>query len=175
MYNLVLAISYIFSGFFMKYSDDEYDENNNKNKAIVLGIICGFFAGLATISNIDAAYIFIAILIGNLLAFKIDGLHHIVTFFVFILMCLLFGVPSLSIVILLICILSALFDEVGHELIGSASDNNILALFFEYRFIMKIAIFLLAVLGVLNLWSFVFFILFEISYELAGYVFKNLF
>ena len=63
----------------MKLSDDEYDEKSNKTMAIVLGIICGLFTALACSIDLDAACIFIAILIGNILALKVDGIHHIAT------------------------------------------------------------------------------------------------
>lgn len=55
------------SGFFMKYSDELYDVNHETNLSTFLGIICGFVSVAASIYNADAAYIFISILIGNLI------------------------------------------------------------------------------------------------------------
>ena len=94
MFNLILAGSYILSGFFMKLSDDEYDEKSNKPIAIVLGIICGLFTALACSIDLDAACIFIAILIGNILAMKVDGIHHIATMASFLIAFILLGLPS---------------------------------------------------------------------------------
>ena len=113
---IILAILFILSGFFMKYSDDLFDVKNDVRLASVFGIVCGIASGLATVYSFEAAYIFIAILIGNLIAFKVDGIHHIITLVVFIVICLLCGIPEISYVILLICILSALGDEIGHEM-----------------------------------------------------------
>ena len=79
----------------------------------------------------------------------------------------------MSLVILLICILAALSDEIGHELIPNMSENRFLNFFFEYRFVMKIAVFLLAICGVFDIWIFVCFILFELSYVGAGIVFER--
>ena len=158
----------------MKFSDDLFDINGDIKLASVLGILCAIASGFATVYNTDAAYLFIAILIGNLLALKVDGIHHIVTLVVFVLICIIFGIPELSIVILLICILSALSDEIGHELISKVTDNKFLNLFFEYRFVMKVVILLLAISGVFNIWIFVCFISFEIAYEIAGIVFEKL-
>ena len=73
----------------MKCSDDEFDEKNNRNLAIFLGIICGIFAAYATVTSMDAAYIFIGILVGNLLAMKVDGVHHIATLLTFLIIVLL--------------------------------------------------------------------------------------
>ena len=157
----------------MKLSDDSYDENDNLYLAIVFGILCALASGIATIFNADAAYVFFGILLGNLLAFKIDGIHHVITLVIFVLICLICGIPNLSLVILLITILAALSDEIGHELIYKVTDNKFLILFFEYRFVMKIVLFLLACCGVLSFWTFVFFVLFELSYVAAGLVLKK--
>lgn len=158
----------------MKYSDDMYDEKHDNVMSSFLGVLCALTCAVATISNAGAAYIFIAILIGNLIAFKVDGIHHIITLLVFVVMCLFFNIPTLSIVILLVCIFAALFDEVGHELISKITDNKFLHLFFEYRFVMKIVILLLAAVGVFNIFIFLCFLLFEVFYEMAGIVFKTL-
>ena len=169
-----MALLFILSGFFMKYSDDLYDVKHNLTFASVFGVFCGIASALAAVYSIEAAYIFIAILIGNLIAFKVDGIHHIITLIIFIFILLVGGIPDLNLVVLLICILAAFSDEVGHELISKVTQNKVLNLFFEYRFVMKIVILLLAVCGVFNILIFVCFILFEISYVTAGILFESL-
>ena len=169
-----MALLFILSGFFMKYSDDLYDVNHNLAFASVFGVFCGIASALAAVYSIEAAYIFIAILIGNLIAFKVDGLHHILTLIILIFILLVGGIPDLNLVVLLICILAAFSDEVGHELISKVTQNKVLNLFFEYRFVMKIVVLLLAVCGVFNVLIFVCFILFEISYVTAGILFESL-
>lgn len=79
----------------------------------------------------------------------------------------------MSLIILLICILGIIRDEIGHELIPDMTDNAFLNFFFEYRFVMKIVVLLLAVFGVFDIWIFVCFIMFELSYVAAGIVFEN--
>jgi len=74
---------------------------------------------------------------------------------------------------LLICILTILADEVCHEIIPKRTENRFLNLFFEYRFLMKIVVLLLAVCGVFDIWVFVCFILFDLSYAGAGIVFEK--
>ena len=157
----------------MKISDDFYDEAGNSTMATIFGILCAIASALATVSYSGAAYIFIGILVGTLLAFKIDGSHHIITLILYILICLAMGLPSLQVPVILICVLAALADEVGHELIANYTENTFIILFFEYRFIMKIVIFLLALCGVFPFWTFIFFILFELSYVVGGLVFKK--
>ncbi|WP_054835728.1 hypothetical protein [Methanobrevibacter arboriphilus] len=88
---IVLAILYSVSGFLMKLSDDEYDEKSNKLIAVIIGIVCGITIAFLASNNIDASYIFIGILIGTALSFKIDGIHHIATLLVFLLLYLIWG------------------------------------------------------------------------------------
>lgn len=171
---IILAILFILSGFFMKYSDDLVDINGNLFYASIFGVLCAIASAVAAIYNFEAAYIFIAIPIGNILALKVDGIHHILTLVIFIVLLLIFGIPQLSLVVLLICILAALGDEVGHELISTVTDNKFLNLFFEYRFVLKIAVLLLAICGVFNIWLFVCFILFDIAYTIAEISFEKL-
>ena len=158
----------------MKYSDDFYDQKHNVKMASFMGICCALVSAMAAIYNVEAAYIFWAILIGNLLALKVDGIHHILTVIIFIVMCLLIGFPEFNYVVLLICILAALSDEIGHEQIPEHTQNRFINLFFEYRFVMKIVILILAVVGEFSIWIFVCFILFEIFYEIAGILFEKL-
>ena len=158
----------------MKYSDDLFDVNHNLLFASIFGVFCGIFSGLATVSDVGSAYVFIAILVGNLLVLKVDGIHHIMALVVFVIICLIYGIPEVSIVVLLISILGALSDEIGHDNISKYTDNVFLNLFFEYRFVMKIVIFLLAIFGAFDISVFICFILFEISYEFAEICFEKL-
>lgn len=158
----------------MKYSDDLFDVDDNLAFASVFGVFCGIASALASVYSFEAAYIFLAILIGNFLALKVDGIHHIIALIVFIVILLVGGIPELSLVVLLICILGAISDEVGHELISKFTQNKFLNLFFEYRFVMKIMIFLLAVSGAFSVSVFICFILFELAYLTAGIMFERL-
>ena len=170
---ILLAASYALSGFFMKFSDDEFDEKNNKILAVFLGIICGLFAAYATVTNIDAAYIFIGILIGNLLGLKVDGVHHIATLLTFLIIVAIIGIPGINGFILLACILGAWIDELGNDNPKVYSKGKFFKYFFDYRFSMKVVILLLAMFGYLQLISFVYFLLFEIFYEFARKLFEK--
>ena len=157
----------------MKYSDDLYDVNDDVKLATVFGVLCAIASAAASVWDVGAAYIFLAILIGNLIVLKVDGIHHIITLILFLVFFLIGGIPELSIAVLLICILAAMSDEIGHESISKITDNEFLNLFFEYRFVMKIVVLLLACGGAFNFWIFICFILFEIAYVFAGIVFEN--
>ena len=158
----------------MKYSDDLFDVNHDVVMASGIGVLCGLASAFAAISDVGAAYIFISIPIGNFLALKIDGIHHVFALLVFIVICLIAGIPEMSLPVLLICILGVLADEVGHELISTVTDNKFLNLFFEYRFVLKIVILLLAICGAFDIMVFVYFMLFEIAYLIGGICFERL-
>lgn len=157
----------------MKYSDDLFDVKDDLKFATLFGILCAIASAASALYSAEAAYLFFAILIGNLIALKVDGIHHIITLVLFLVIVLICGIPDLSLVILLICILAAFGDEVGHELISKVTDNKFLNLFFEYRCLMKVVILLLAVCGVFSIWIFLCFISFEIAYLIAGIIFER--
>ncbi len=160
----------------MKLSDDEYDEKSNKAIAILLGIVCGLFTAYACSIDLDAACIFIAILIGNILAFKVDGIHHIATMASFIIAFLFLGLQSftyLSIITIIICMIGAIIDEIGNDNEKIYSKSKFLEYFFDYRFALKVVILLLVLIGLLNIWSFIYFLCFEIAYEIARLLFEN--
>ena len=144
----------------MKLSDDEYDEKSNKAIAIVLGIVCGLFTAYACSIDLDAACIFIAILIGNILALKVDGIHHVATMASFVIAFLLLGLPSFT-------YLSISDNEKIY------AKSKFLEYFFDYRFALKVVILLLVLIGLLNIWSFIYFLCFEIAYEIARVFFEN--
>ena len=80
----------------------------------------------------------------------------------------------MNLIVLLVCIVAALSDEIGHETISKVTENTFLNLFFEYRFVMKIVIFILAFSGAFDVFVFICFIMFEVAYEFAGIVFEKL-
>jgi hypothetical protein len=170
----------------MKLSDDEYDENNNRLIASLLGIATGLIAGFLAISDANATYIFLGILIGTLISLKIDGIHHILSLIFFTLTLIFFGLHDLNLITLSICIITSAIDEIGNDNSYIYKKSKFLKTFFEYRFTMKIAIFILSILGLINISygfstnlgflapeTIIYFIIFEISYEIAKIRFRK--
>lgn len=173
MNGLFVGLFYFLSGFFMKFSDDEYDEKSNKLLAIILGILCGLFTALASFSNADAACIFIAILLGNIIALKVDGFHHLATMAVFVLLLVFLGFPAINFIALAVCMVGAIVDEWGNDNKHVYSKGKFFEYFFDYRFVLKVVILVLVILGVFSFWTFIFFLCFEIAYELARVLFER--
>ena len=68
-------------------------------------------------------------------------------------------------------------DLKGYTIVEATSGNTGIALayfsnFFEYRCLMKVAVLFLGIFGLFDIWTFLYFILFEVSYEFAGYINK---
>ena len=181
-------ILYALSGFFMKLSDDAYDRKKNIGLAIVAGVLCGLFIGYLAVTSADAACIFIAILIGTVLSLKVDSLNHIAALILFVLIVVYIGIPSIGLITLIVCSFAAFLDEVGND--NSLIKNKRVKLFFEYRFTLKIAVLSFALLGLLQstypglkipgvqyflLPTFVYFLLFDLFYELAGLKFNTIY
>jgi hypothetical protein len=179
----VEPILYALSGFFMKLSDDAYDRKKNISLAIFSGILCGVFVGYLAVTSADAACIFIAIVVGTLLSLKVDSLNHVAALVLFILIVVYIGIPSIGIVTLIICSIAAFIDEVGNDNLWVKNRGKMTELFFEYRFSLKITVLLFAVLGILQtlfplleipgiqyflFQTFLYFILFDLFYEIAG-------
>ena len=181
-------IFYPLSGFFMKISDDAHDRKNNKWLGIAAAIICGASIGFLAVTNADAACIFLAILIGTVAGWKVDCFNHLLSLFIFVGIILILGFPAIGLITLAICAAAAFLDEVGNDSQWTAK-NKFLYNFFKYRFALKIAILLFAVLGLFqtavsfthavsfiqipgmqffSLETFIFFLLFELCYELVG-------
>ena len=181
-------ILYALSGLFMKLSDDAYDKKKNIVLAILAGILCGSFIGYLAVTSADAACIFIAILIGTILSLKVDSLNHIAALILFVLIVIYIGIPTIGILTLFICSIAAFLDEIGND--NKLIKNRKLKMFFEYRFTLKVAVLLFAILGIFQstypglkipgvqyflLQTFVFFILFDLFYEIAGLKFNTIY
>ncbi|OED30059.1 hypothetical protein [Methanosphaera sp. WGK6] len=187
------AICFALSGFFMKISDEAMDEKNNILLAIITGIICVIATILVSINSGDAACIFISILVGTALAQKVDSINHIISAILLIVILLLIGIPQFSYITLIICIIAAFIDEKGNDIADEKEENKeeygLIDKFFKYRYTMKIVVLILSLLGLItNLLNysfltgyffepltFIYFYLFDLSYEFAGLTFNGIY
>lgn len=186
------VICFALSGFFMKFSDEAMDEKNNKILAIVTGLLCVFFTILISVTNGDAACIFLSILIGTAFARKIDAINHIISAILFILILIYAGVPHFSWICLIVCIIAAYIDEIGNDISDENEkkdeEESLFDKFFKYRYSLKVAVLILSLIGLLNMvlpnspligWyffeptTFISFYFFDLSYEFVGLYFNR--
>lgn len=183
------AVLYALSGFFMKFSDDALDVENNTILGILGGIICVIGIGYLSVNFTDAATIFLAILLGTILSGKVDKIGHLVTLGIFLAILAIFGMPYVGLGALIVCTIAAWLDEVGNDR-ESLKGIKIVEKFFTYRCTLKIAVLILAVLGGLQMIypqliipgmnffqpvTFIYFLLFDIAYEIAGLNFNRIY
>jgi hypothetical protein len=185
----MLAPFYALSGIFMKLSDDFHDKKKNKWLGVAAAILCGICIGYLAVNSADAACIFLAILIGTVAAWKVDCVNHLLSLLIFVGIILLVGFPSIGLITLLICAAAAFLDEIGNDS-EWITKKKPLHIFFQYRFALKIVIFIFAWLGLFQTvipvaplpgiqffsWeTLLYFLLFEISYELVGLKFDAIY
>lgn len=174
----------------MKISDDMHDKKNNKFLGILAGVLCGVFLGYLVTVSLDAAYIFFGVFIGTFLAKKINCINHAVTAVIFLLIAFLIGFPAIGIGTLIICTIAAYLDEIGNDNPRIYKKSKYLETFFEYRFALKSAIFVLVIFGIINSFypafqiygvhfmavqTLVLFLTFELAYEFAGLKFDSIY
>lgn len=180
---------YSLSGLFMKVSDDAHDRKHNTLLGIVAAVICGVTIGYLAVTSADAACIFLAILIGTVVAWKVDCLNHLLSLLIFVGIIIILGFPTIGILTLAVCALAAFLDELGNDSQWAAQRRYVKD-FFQYRFALKIVILIFTVLGMLTALypglqisglqfftplTFIYFLCFEISYELMGLKFNALY
>ncbi len=180
---------YSLSGLFMKVSDDAHDQKHNILLGVVAAVICGISIGYLAVNSADAACIFLAILIGTVAAWKVDCLNHLISLLIFVGIILIMGFPTIGILTLLVCAAAAFLDEIGNDSKWAAQRRYVKE-FFQYRFALKIVILIFAVLGMLAALypglqifgvqffaplTFIYFLCFELSYELVGLKFNALY
>jgi len=183
-------VLYALSGFFMKFSDDAYDKKKNNLMAVIAGIFCGVSVAYLAVTSSDAACIFIAIIIGTVLSLKVDSLNHVLALLLFLIIIIYIGIPSIGIITLVICAAAAFLDEVGNDNDRLKKLGRGAELFFDYRFTLKIAVLVFAVLGLLvpyfpvlaqpniqyfQFQTFIYFLFFDICYEIAGLKFDTIY
>ena len=118
-----------------------------------------------------------------------DCRNHLLSLVIFVGIILLFGFPTIGIITLAVCTLAAFLDEVGNDS-KWAAERRYVKEFFQYRFALKIVILIFAILGLfyhsipqLQGWglqyfaplTFLYFLVFELSYELVGLKFDAIY
>lgn len=174
MYHFFL-LSYAILGAGIKYIDEAFDEKTfNKKIALIVAPLLGVLWAYTMLINPVSATILLAIIFGIFIKGKIDNLAHLIGLSVILLIVFLAGV-ELLIPVLIVLATAALLDEIGNDLVdryGEKLDEKkawykIIATFFDQRWMLKIAILGLALLGVISIYFFLAMLLFDEAYLLV--------
>jgi len=170
-------LAYLCAGFTLKLGDDLLDEMERPTFAwlplAVSGILFGY---LMTQTEWDLALL-AAIVIGVLLSGKVNRPHFAVGFFLIALIMLVRGVPAVTdwlawSALLFMLFMASVLDEKGNDW----TDEEISPIafkFFQYRFTLKLSVLLLTIpwpqflAAAVGLW------MFDLGYEIAGWVTRH--
>ena len=173
MYFALLAYPILGAG--IKYADDAFDEKKfSKILAIALAPILGILGAYTMLSDPFSATILLAITAGVLLKGKIDNFAHLLGFCIAVIIIIIVGV-QLLILPLLILAFAALFDEVGNDLVDQKKinrtktnvGNRLVASFFDQRWVLKLVVLGIALIGIIPLYFFLAILLFDGAYILV--------
>ena len=167
--------AYAILGGGIKYIDDAFDEQTFRvRNALLLAPVLGVFWAYTMSLSPASSIILGAIALGVLFKGKIDNIAHqlgIISIFVVL---VLFGVFSFllaspfMILVLILLVIAGILDEFGNDFVDKHLETpKPIFLFFEYRFVMKLAVLAFVLLGIFE-WVFFFaFLAFDIAYALV--------
>ena len=152
---IIDALCFALSGYFMKMSDEYIDTQNNLPYAIIMGVLCVIFTLWVSLNNGDAACIFISIIVGTALAYKVDTVNHILSAILFVIILWILGVPHFSWLCLILCTVAAYLDEKGNDFIDEKEENSedltLIDKLFKYRYVMKVTVLILSLLTLIKI------------------------
>jgi len=156
----------------IKYIDAAYDEKTF-NKKIALGVapLLGLLWAYTMLINPVAATILLAVVIGVLFKGKIDNAAHFAGLAVILAIIFIAGV-QLMVVPLVFLAFAALLDEFGNDFVDkkksslnmNKQSHRFVVSFFDQRWVLKVAILVLGLAGVIPLIFFLAMVSFDYAY-----------
>ena len=165
-------VSFPLLGAGLKYIDDAFDEKiYNKKIAIALAPIIGILWAYTMLLDAFAATILLAVIVGVFLRGKIDNIAHFVGLIIIVGIIILAGINLLFLPLVFLAI-AAFIDEVGSDIIdynlGEIDWDNfwhkVAVYFFDQRWMTKLAILYVVLLGIFPLYFFLAMLLFDGAY-----------
>jgi hypothetical protein len=165
-------ISYPLLGAGLKYIDDAFDERTfNKKIALVLAPLLGILWAYTMIIDPVSATILLAVLLGVFLKGKIDNYAHGLGLAVIVAILIAAGV-QLLVLPLIVLVAAAVLDEEGNDIVDYNTKNldksnflhKAVIAFFDQRWVTKVAILYVALLGVFPWYFFLAMLLFDGAY-----------
>jgi len=165
-------LSYSLLGAGLKYIDAAFDEKAfDKKVALLISPFLGVLWFFTMLIDSASAVLLSAIVLGVLLKGKIDNIAHTAGLFIIIFMVMITGlrVTPLPLILLTAC---ACMDEIGNDIIDRKKMNRgfldvFLKYFFGKRWLLKVAVLYLVLLGLFPMYLLVALIFFDESYLLV--------
>ena len=156
----------------IKYIDAAYDEKTfNKKIAVIIAPLLGLLWAYTMLINPVAATILLAVVVGVLFKGKIDNIAHFSGLAVIIAIIFIAGVKLLVIPLVFLSI-AALLDEFGNDFIDkkknsvnmNKNSHKFVVSFFDQRWVLKVAILIIGLAGVIPLLFFLAMVSFDYAY-----------
>ncbi len=170
-------IAYLLAGLTLKLGDDLLDELDRPSLAWYPLAIAGVLFGILMAINEWNLVLLTAIVAGVLLSGKVNRRQFTVGFVLIAVVLLLFGIPVVTdplgwLAMLFMLFMASVLDEKGNDWVERAANPKI-ALFFKYRFTLKITAILLVIpwvgflIAAIGIWAF------DLGYELIGWLIQR--
>ncbi|MEM0493167.1 MAG: hypothetical protein QXS02_04345 [Candidatus Thermoplasmatota archaeon] len=172
---IIILLSYTTIGAGLKYIDDAFDEQTfNKHIALAMAPLIAILWVYNMIIDPISATILLAIMIGVLIKGKIDNYGHAIGLTTIIILVLIAGIQVLWLPLLMI-ISSVVLDEVGNDVIDYNRNNlkmsniqhRLIVTFFDQRWLTKITVLYLVLLGIAPWYFFSAIFFFDSAYLLV--------
>lgn len=167
---------YIAAGSLMKLTDELSDGRPGVNvyewTSIFSGMAYGLVIGLLISHSLTSVYVFGGIIIGCLIAGKIDARGHYLALASTLLIFFTLGFESANPPILLLIALSSAVDEINNDRYKSFK-NKAVKLFFRHRMTMKVLLLTFSIFNILSYYSIIYLLIFDLSYHLTEAILRR--
>jgi hypothetical protein len=174
---MLQLIAYLLAGLTLKLGDDLLDELDLPSLAWYPLGIAGVLFGILMAINEWNLVLLTAIVVGVLLSGKVNRKQFSVGFALIALILLVFGIPAVTdllgwLSMLFMLFMASVLDEKGNDWVENAANPKT-ALFFKYRFTLKITALLLVIpwvgflVAAIGIW------VFDMGYELVGWLIRR--
>ena len=177
---LIIVLMYAILGAGIKYIDAAFDEKiYNKQHAIILAPFLGFFWTITMMVSQVSATILLAVALGVFFKGKIDNKAHLIGLLSILFLTYIFQIKPI-IPTLIFLTAAAVLDEVGHDIITYNKNilktklfsHQFIKYFFGRRYMVKIALIYLIILGFISAEYFIAFLAFDEAYLMIGLLSK---
>ena len=182
---LFFIISFFLMGVLVKFIDDAFDEKTYSRKlAIILAPITAIYWAFVMALHPAAALLLTAVTLGVIIKGKIDNIAFVIAVLCIYVVYFFIGdwkfvLDSFYLIPLIIITVGGVIDEVGNDFVDKnhlykkGALGKLVHWFFEYRFVMKIFVFVFALLNTYPMLFFFAFFLWDIGYELVMHYSKH--
>jgi hypothetical protein len=168
--DVLIPLSFLCLGMMIKFGDQAYDANAYPKKtALLLALPGGVWLGSLMAVDAGSATIFMGVLIGLLLAGKLDNFAFGIgagVAAVIEIAALLTGLGTIDVAVMLVVLVFAFVDERANDLPGVDGGRGWKAVILQNRPFLKIAVLVLCLMGLLpSLLYFFAFMSFDLAYS----------